>query len=100
MSSQLTAQYHTHLNIGDSHLYPMLQVVTQDKWPIDVGLYGHCHRQSYFMFTSAAHSFESTVGTLHSLNVTLLPTQTTPMTLLYAGEPMKKTNSKLSVLPQ
>jgi len=49
------------------------------------------------MFTSAAHPFESTVGTLHSLNVTLLPAHTTPMTLLYAGEPPKKPNSKLQV---
>jgi len=50
------------------------------------------------MFTSAAHSFESIVGTLHSFNVMLLPAHTTPMTLLYAGELMKKTNLKLQVL--
>ena len=75
----------------------MLQVVTQDKWPIDAGPYGHCHPQSYFMFTSAAHPFESTVGTLHSFNIMLLPAQTTPMTLLYAGELMKETNLKLQV---
>jgi len=49
------------------------------------------------MFTSAAHPFESTVRTLHSFNVTLLPAQTTPMILLYAGEPMKKTNSNFQV---
>jgi len=52
------------------------------------------------MFTSAAHPFESTVGTLHSFNVMLLPTQTTPMILLYAGEPMKKNEYKLSSVPQ
>ena len=49
------------------------------------------------MFTSAAHPFESTVGTLHSFNIMLLPAQTTPMTLLYAGELMKETNLKLQV---
>jgi len=71
----------------------MLQVVTQDKWSIDVELYGHCHRQIYSKFTSAAHPFQSTVGTLH-------PVHTTPMILLYAGEPMKKTNLRLQLFPQ
>jgi len=42
------------------------------------------------MFTSAAYSFESVVGTLHSFNVMLLPAHTTPMTLLYVGELMNR----------
>ena len=51
------------------------------------------------MFTSAAHPFES-MGTLHSFNVMLLPAHTTPMTLLYAGEVMKKKEFETSSVPQ
>ena len=100
-ASQLTAQYHMHLNTGASRLYPMLQVVTQDKCPVDAGLYAHCHCQSYSMFTPAAHPFKSGVG----INTSLFECYITSCTDHTYDTPLcrrtdEKTNSKLQVFPQ